>query len=128
MSNSRTLSYFMILTFLFMILIFSALASSNLSCLRTMAQSTTTTTTTTTRISSNPLTYNNSTYGIKIQYPENWQDKSANGFLGEVVFFSPQGVNQTQGQVELDISVIPSRNMSLDVLVQKELETAESCV
>ena len=29
MSNSRTLSYFLILTFLFMILIFSALASSN---------------------------------------------------------------------------------------------------
>jgi hypothetical protein len=60
-----------------------------------MAQSTTTTTTT---ISSNLLTYNNSTYGIKIQYPKNWQEKPANGFLGEVVFFSPQGVNQTQGQ------------------------------
>src|SRR5438552_507175 len=117
MSNSRTLSYFLILTFLFMILIFSALASSNLSCLRTMAQSSTTTT-----ISSNLLTYNNSTYGIKIQYPENWQEDPANGFLGAVAIFSPKGVNQTQGQVELDISVIPSRNMSLDVLVQKELE------
>jgi hypothetical protein len=121
MSNSRTLSYFLILTFLFMILIFSALASSNLSCLRTMAQSPTTTTT-----SSNLLTYNNSTYGIKIQYPENWQEKPANGFLGTVVLFSPQGVNQTQDQVELDISVIPSRNMSLDVLVQKELENYKS--
>jgi PsbP-like protein len=123
MSNSRTLSYFLILTFLFMILIFSALASSNLSCLQTMAQTSTTTTTT---ISSNPLTYNNSTYGIKIQYPENWQENPANGFLGAVVIFSPQGVNQTKGQVELDISVIPSTNMSLDVLVQKELENYKS--
>jgi hypothetical protein len=82
-----------------MILIFSALANSNLSCLRTMAQSPTTTTT-----SSNLLTYNNSTYGIKIQYPENWQEKPANGFLGTFVLFSPQGVNQTQDQVEQHVA------------------------
>ena len=101
MSKSRTLSYFMILTLLFMILIFSTLATYNLGCLQAMAQMTTT------KTSSNFLTYENSTYGVKIQYPENWQTKPANGFLGEVVFFTPQGVNQTRDQVELDISVIP---------------------
>lgn len=77
---------------------------------------------TTTKMPSNFLTYDNSTYGIKIQYPDNWQAKPANGFLGEVVFFSPQGVNQTRDQVELDISVIPSKNMSLDVLAQRQFE------
>jgi hypothetical protein len=82
----------------------------------------TATTTATATTSNNFLQYENSTYGIKIQYPDNWQTKPANGILGEIVFFLPQGVNQTRDQVELDISVIPSRNMPLDPLAQRLFE------
>ena len=113
-----SLSYFMILT-VFMTLIFSVSATSNLVCLQASAQSTTTTSSSAT----NFLTYDNSTYGIKIQYPDNWEKKPADGLLGEVVFFLPRGVNQTLEPVEVDISVLPSRNISLDVLAQRQFET-----
>ena len=46
---------------------------------------------TTTKMPSNFLTYDNSTYGIKIQYPDNWQAKPANGFLGESYFLATRG-------------------------------------
>jgi hypothetical protein len=80
------------------------------------------------------LTYNNSKFGVKMQYPKNWSVQEIENVSGAndtvAIFKSPSKTNTQLGNISgvssnfvpyLDIFVFDSKNMSLDQIIKGRL-------